>query len=127
MGLVELAGLRPRQGRGVPEIDILEARPCADLASLGGVLALEHKRQTCALNTLQVAPRLPTYLRPLATHYLDESAPWYRDLRFGNTSGVESEINPSWCDLSRRASRLAAAPRQSSHLPVHVLASSQVR
>lgn len=90
-----LAGLRPGQGRGVPEIDVLEARPCADLAALGGRLARQpaHARSTCALATMQVAPRLPLHRRPIATHFPDAERAWYRALRFGDAS----ELNPSWC------------------------------
>jgi hypothetical protein len=92
-----LSGLQNRQGRGVPEIDILEARPCSDLAAMGGKLAARNRTATCGLNTLQMAPRLPMYLRPRATHFPDATASWYRDLRFG-----AGELNPSWCDRTRR-------------------------
>ena len=70
----------PHQGRGVPEIDILETRPCSDLARMGGTLAAAPAAGTCGLSTLQVAPRLPDYLRPQPTYYPDEATSWYRDL-----------------------------------------------
>ena len=57
------AGLRARQGRGAVEIDILETRPCADLASWSSsplellVKRAAHWNQTCALSTLQARSR----------------------------------------------------------------------
>ena len=61
----------------MPEIDILETRPCSDLARMGGALAAGRAAGTCGLSTLQVAPRLPDYLRPEPMHYPDEVASWY--------------------------------------------------
>ena len=129
--LSTLSGLNGAQGRGVPEIDILETRPCSDLARMGGTLAAGPAAGTCGLSTLQVAPRLPDYLRPEPMHYPDEATSWYRDLRFGDPAEMQSEINPSWCSGPRllpappaRAScpRLVTPPCPSlptTHPPTH--------
>ena len=104
--LSTLSGLNGAQGRGVPEIDILETRPCSDLARMGGTLAAGPAAGTCGLSTLQVAPRLPDYLRPEPMHYPGEATSWYRDLRFGDPAEIQSEINPSWCSGPASCPRL---------------------
>ena len=44
---------------GVPEVDLLEARPCADIAAASDrpALAVAHNNLTCGITTFQAQPR----------------------------------------------------------------------
>ena len=86
-------GLRPDQGRGAPELDLLETILCerqmtSDLASHGA-----RANDTCLISSLQLAPRLPGYLRPILFTTPTPSRPWYSDsVEYGDHTIINSAL-----------------------------------
>ena len=79
-------GFRGYQGRGAPEMDLLELMTCptADVEGLGVPLP---PNASCLFQGTQVAPRLPPAYRPWPN---DAPAPdqWYRGLSYHNHSSA---------------------------------------
>jgi hypothetical protein len=69
-------GMHAFQGRGAPEIDVMEAQ----ISCLDNCPAV-------ATTSLQIAPRLPQKLRP-QTGRRPNSTQWYQGLSFGNSSTI---------------------------------------
>ena len=90
-------GLNPEQGRGAPELDLLETIICGrqmtpHLADFGA-----RANDTCLISSLQLAPRLPGSLRPILLTLPSEDRPWYAD---SVTYGERSTINAAFYGMN---------------------------
>ena len=90
-------GLNPNQGRGAPELDLLETIICSrqmtpHLAKFGA-----QQNDTCLISSLQLAPRLPGSLRPVLLTLPSEDRPWYSD---SVSYGPRSTINAAFYGMN---------------------------
>lgn len=88
-------GMNPNQGRGAVELDLLETTLCElqmtpDLEARGVL-----KNDTCLINSLQLAPRIPASYRPILTVMPDppgtpSGREWYGAMDFDNGASLNS-------------------------------------
>lgn len=76
-------GLNVDQGRGAPELDLLETTLCERQMTPDmqrrGILA----NDTCIINSLQLAPRIPASYRPIMFEVPSADRPWYDGVSYG--------------------------------------------
>jgi hypothetical protein len=84
-------GMNPDQGRGAIELDLLETTLCTQQMTPDlerrGVL----KNDTCLINSLQLAPRIPSSYRPILNSLPDPPGTpggrsWYNAMEYGEAS-----------------------------------------
>ena len=98
-------GLNHNQGRGAPELDLLETIMCSRQMTAHLAQNLSAKaNDTCLISSLQLAPRLPGFLRPVIFELPGPlqsppsvERPWYAD---SVSYGPHSTINGAFYGMN---------------------------
>lgn len=90
-------GMHPYQGRGSPEVDLLETNLAYrwNHGENNGTAPLPPNA-TALQTSLQITPRVPGWMRPQDRDLPDSEHPWYSPLAYGDTTIANPNFYGMW-------------------------------